>query len=194
MKNDIENLVKEAKLGDAYAKEELVNKFKPFIIKRAQGVFIKNYDMEDLIQIGVISVLRAIERYKLEKENFVSYVTYAITNNFNYEIRKRNKERFESSLNKEADEGLEILDLVADEDNIEENYINKETQDKLLKAINMLSMEEKDLIKMVYFEKIKIKKYAENKGLKYGTVLKRKRVIMEKLRMYLLLDEIKEYK
>lgn len=185
MNDYIENLVKEAKLGNSNDKEELVNRFKPFIVKRAQGVFIKNYDMEDLIQIGVMSILRAIESYKLERKNFVSYVTYAITNNFNYEIRKRNKDRFESSLNKETDEGLEILDLVSDEGNIEENYINKEMRDKLLKSINMLSLEEKSLIQMVYFEKIKIKDYAESKGIKYGTVMKRKRVVMEKLRMHL---------
>ena len=193
MNDYIENLVKEAKLGNSNAKEELVNRFKAFIVKRAQGVFIKNYDMEDLIQIGVMSILRAIESYKLERENFVSYVTYAITNNFNYEIRKRNKDRFESSLNKESDGGLEILDLVSDEDSIEENYINKETKDKLLKSISKLSLEEKSLIQIVYFQKIKIKDYAESRGLKYGTVLKRKRVVMEKLRMYLK-DEIIEYK
>jgi DNA-directed RNA polymerase specialized sigma24 family protein len=49
----------------------------------------------------------------------------------------------------------------------------------------MLSAEEKGLIQIVYFQKIKIKDYAEDRGVKYGTVLKRKRVAMEKLRMYL---------
>ncbi len=185
MNEYIEKLVEEAKGGDVNCKEEIINRFKPFVVKKAQGVFIKNYDIEDIIQIGIISILRAIESYNLEKGNFVAYVTYAITNNFNYEIRKRNKERFESSLNKEGKDGGEILDLVPEDYNIEEEYISQELIMKLHKAINMLSDEEQSLIRIFYFEKVKIKDYSEDIGVKYGTILKRKRSAIEKLRKYL---------
>lgn len=181
----IEDLVKEAKLGSSIAKEELINNFRPFIVKKAQNIFIKNYEIEDLIQIGYFSIIKAIESYKLEKKNFVAYVTYAITNNFNYEIRKMSKHRFESSLNKETEEGLEVIDLISDHINIEEQVIKEEELEKLYKAFGILTLEERRLIKIIYFKNVKIKEYSEIKGLKYGTVLKRKRVAIEKLKKYL---------
>lgn len=40
MNNDIEFLVKKSKEGDLKSKEELLNRFKPYIIKKAREIYI----------------------------------------------------------------------------------------------------------------------------------------------------------
>lgn len=188
MNIEIENLVREAKKGSNLAKSELMKRFTPFVIKKAKETYIRNCDMEDLIQLGNISVLKAIDKYDLEKGNFVSYVTFAINNNFNYEIRKRGKERFEGSLNKVLEDGMEIFSMVSDNVDIEEDIIIKERRNYLKKTLMELSSEEKELIISIYFNDIKVKDYADRKNIKYGTVLKRKRTALNKLK-----EKLKNY-
>ncbi|MCY6369048.1 sigma-70 family RNA polymerase sigma factor [Clostridium ganghwense] len=185
MNKDIELLVKKAKESDLKAKEELLNRFKPYVIKKARGIYIKNYDMDDLIQIGNISIMKAIDKYNLEKENFVSYVTLAINNNFNYEIRKMSKSRYDSSLNKVVEGDLEIIDIILEEENIEEDFIKKEKLNTVYIALNKLNEKERKLIYSIYFKDIKLKEYALKEEIKYGTVLKRKTKILKKLREFL---------
>lgn len=185
MNNDIEFLVKKSKEGDLKSKEELLNRFKPYIIKKAREIYIKNYDIDDLIQIGNISIIKAIDKYNLDKGNFVSYVTFAINNNFNYEIRRMSKTRYDSSLNKNIDDNLEIIDIIAWKENIEENFIRKQNLKYVKNALNKLNENERKLIYSIYFADIKIKEYAYKEGIKYGSALKRKTKILNKLRWIL---------
>lgn len=185
MNNDIEFLVKKSKEGDLKSKEELLNRFKPYIIKKAREIYIKNYDIDDLIQIGNISIIKAIDKYNLDKGNFVSYVTFAINNNFNYEIRRMSKTRYDSSLNKTIDDNLEIIDIIAWKENIEENFIRKQNLKYVKNALNKLNENERKLIYSIYFADIKLKEYAYKEGIKYGSALKRKTKILNKLRWIL---------
>ncbi len=185
MNNDIEFLVKKSKEGDLKSKEELLNRFKPYIIKKAREIYIKNYDIDDLIQIGNISIIKAIDKYNLDKGNFVSYVTFAINNNFNYEIRRMSKTRYDSSLNKNIDDNLEIIDIIAWKENIEENFIRKQNLKYVKNALNKLNENERKLIYSIYFADIKLKEYASKEGIKYGSALKRKTKILNKLRWIL---------
>ncbi|MCS6112569.1 sigma-70 family RNA polymerase sigma factor, partial [Clostridium botulinum] len=61
---DIENLVIEAKRGDDEALLKLMVQFKPFIFKTANSFNIKNYDTFDLVQIGYIALINAVDKYK----------------------------------------------------------------------------------------------------------------------------------
>ena len=63
--------------------EELINEYKYLIIKQASKVHVRGYEMEDLIQMGNITLMRCLEKYTPEKGNFTAYVSYAIKNNFN---------------------------------------------------------------------------------------------------------------
>lgn len=182
MNKDIEFLVKKSKDGDLKSKEELLNRFRPYIIKKAREIYIKNYDIDDLIQIGDISIIKAIDKYNIDKGNFVSYVTFAINNNFNYEIRKMSKTRCDSSLNKIVDDNLEIIDIITCEENIEEDFIRKEKLNHVKIALNKLNKNERNLIYSIYFADVKLKEYAFKEGIKYGSALKRKTKILNKLR------------
>uniref|UniRef100_UPI002601E681 helix-turn-helix domain-containing protein n=1 Tax=Clostridium sp. TaxID=1506 RepID=UPI002601E681 len=59
----MEDLLVMAKGGDKGAKEELIKKYYPLIIKESKNVFLKDTTFEDLIQIGVLNLINAIEKY-----------------------------------------------------------------------------------------------------------------------------------
>jgi RNA polymerase sporulation-specific sigma factor len=84
---DIEDLVLQAKLGNKQALQEVIERFRPFVIKTAMGIFISGMEMEDLIQEGYISIIRVIDKFDIGKNScFTAYVKSAVINNYNYAI------------------------------------------------------------------------------------------------------------
>lgn len=82
------------------------------------------------------------------------------------------KTRYDSSLNKTIDDNLEIIDIIAWKENIEENFIRKQNLKYVKNALNKLNENERKLIYSIYFADIKIKEYASKEGIKYGSALK----------------------
>ena len=69
----MEKLVQKAKAKEASATEEIIDKFKYLIFKEASRYYIPGYDLEDLIQHGYLSVIKAIAMYKLGSNSFNGY-------------------------------------------------------------------------------------------------------------------------
>ena len=78
----MEDLVKKAKTGDEEAVVEVINKFKYLILKEASKYHIPSYEFEDLVQHGYLSVIKAIEMYKLGSNSFNGYCINTIKTNF----------------------------------------------------------------------------------------------------------------
>lgn len=70
-----ENLIKEYNLGDENACEELLDRYKNLVRKKAKAMYIAGGDGDDLIQEGMIGLYKAIRDYKPEKE--ASFMTFA---------------------------------------------------------------------------------------------------------------------
>ncbi|WP_270599939.1 sigma-70 family RNA polymerase sigma factor [Clostridium baratii] len=67
--NDL-NLLKLAKKNDMNAKEELIVKYTPLIRKQIKKYsYIDCYDSEDLMQYGILSILKAINTFDLDKSS-----------------------------------------------------------------------------------------------------------------------------
>ncbi|WP_125153608.1 sigma-70 family RNA polymerase sigma factor [Clostridium rectalis] len=165
---DIEKLVIKAKEGNKKSLELLLLKLKPLVLKEAQKVFIKNYSMEDLIQIGYVSILKSINKYNPAKKRFLGYASAAIKNNYNYLIREKSNMHFEESLYKETFQGLTLMNLLHSSENIQEDYIKKELLTTLYKSIDKLSKEEKEIIIWIYFHEKSLKSYSIFKNKNYG--------------------------
>lgn len=180
---DIKDLVKKSKSKDEEATRILLEKYKPFILKTMQGVYIKGYDREDLIQIGYFSVIKAIEKYDLDsKTPFTAYVCNSIKNNYYYKIRGKVKENCDVSYEKSLEEGFEYTN----EDNIEDEVLNNFEIQRLRQALNKLSVEEKEFILYCYSNGHgSTKEYSKMKGIKYGTLQKRKKSILNKIKKYM---------
>lgn len=188
---DLDKLVLEAKKGSETAMEEIVSKFKGFIYKASKEIYISGYDLEDLLQIGYESLIKAVMKYDRSKNNnFTSYAIRAINNNYFYEIRQKSRYNSETSLNKEIDEDLNLIDLFATEECIEEDYIIREEHEQLREAIKLLKAEERELIEYVYINEGRLVDYAKLKNIKYVTCVKFKDRILCKLRKTIKEKEI----
>lgn len=179
---DIETLVKKAKSNDEEALNELIRMFTPFILKLTNSIYIKGYDRDDLIQMGHITIVRAVKSYRLECNRFVAYVTNAIKNNYYYEIRKVSKGNFDTSYEKMLEEG-EYISLAASDISIEDSVLQKEKYKNLKLALEKLSEEDREIIIHSYWKGHGgLKRYSEITGIKYVTLHKRKKAILKKLR------------
>ncbi|GAA0121086.1 MULTISPECIES: sigma-70 family RNA polymerase sigma factor [Clostridium] len=183
MDNKINNLILKAKDGDAEGIEDIINKLNPFLHKCCNTIYINGYDKEDLLQLGRISILKAIDKYQEDKGEFIPYAIRSIKNNFNYLIRSNVKSNYEVSLNTPIGEDIILQDKLIYEEDFVGEYINKEIREHLYEFVNMLKPEHKDLIYYIYLDKKgNLKEYSEYKGMKYMTVVKRKEIAIKKLK------------
>ena len=119
-----------------------IEKYQPLIKKYAFKYKLKNFDTDDLIQTGNISVVMAINKYDLSKgsKSIDSYIINSIKNGFNDE----------SSLNILLNEDTEIEDLISDSFNLEEYIVDSNINDLLKNLLKTLPPDEYKLIKMAY--------------------------------------------
>lgn len=129
-----------------------IEKYQPLIKKYAFKYKLKNFDKDDLIQTGSISVITAINKYDLSKgsDSIDSYIINSIKNGFRNLARNQIKYNDESSLNIPTDEDTEIEDLISDSFNLEEYIINSTMNDLLKNILKALSPDEYKLIKIAY--------------------------------------------
>lgn len=162
---------------------EIVGKFTPFVIKTAKSIYIRGFDIEDLIQIGQVSIIKAVNMFDTDKSNgFTSYVTNAIMRNFYSLIRNNVKKTSYCSLNSLNEQGCELIDILASDEDLEEDFVRQEEKRRLTKALNKLSEQEKELIYWFYFENRTLQDYAKFKEIGYRTAIDRKKRALTKLR------------
>lgn len=129
-----------------------IEKYKPIINKYAFKYKLKNFDQDDLVQIGNISVITAIKKYDISKgeQSIDSYIINSIKNGFRNLARGQIKYNDESSLNISVDEDIEIEDLITDSFNLEEYIVDSSINSSLKSILNTLSPSEYQLIKVAY--------------------------------------------
>ena len=64
-----EELIKQLRLGDERRMEFILDKYKPFVRKKANTMYLIGGETEDLIQEGMIGLFKAIRDYDEEKES-----------------------------------------------------------------------------------------------------------------------------
>lgn len=178
----LEELALKAQGGDKKSLEDLIIYFKPYIIRQARCTYVKGCDIEDLIQIGYISLIKAINMYKPLNRKFEYYALASIKRNFYYLIRKESRHNAEYSMEFETGPGLTLQDGIEDDFSLEEEYSKKETYKELKKGIKSLNKEEQDMIKWVYFGGRTLKDYTQLKGITYNQGRYKMKQILQKLR------------
>jgi len=186
---EIEASVLRAKKGNGEELLKILEQFKPFIFKTARQFNIRNYDMYDLVQIGYVTLINAVAKYRSGSHTFSSYAFNSITNNLRCIARNNSKHDEELSLNcpinEAIDSGTEFIDCIESLENVEEEIINEEILKELRKAVSKLPADEQELIIMVYYSKCSIKTYAEKKGLSYLQAVRKKNRVLGKLNCHL---------
>ncbi|MBP1745335.1 MAG: Sigma-70 region 2 domain protein [Firmicutes bacterium] len=171
----MEELVKKSKDGDSGASLQLLEDFTPFIISTARKLYINGHDLEDLIQIGRLSFLAALSKYDTGREFcFPAYAVNAVKNNYHHLIRKAADRNYEPSSS--------ALEHMTSGEDIEEEYLRRESATLLAKHLDSLTAEDRDLIDWFYFKDGSIKEYADASGQTYNSVVKRKQRILGRLK------------
>jgi RNA polymerase sigma factor (sigma-70 family) len=188
-------LIKNAQNGDKKALEELIKMYKPFVIKNAAQIYINGYEVEDLVQIGVMALVKAVNKYELDRK--VAFTTYAVTaikNTFNEELRKviskKWDEKFKCSLNNVNRDGIELMESLASEEDIGEDFILKEKITVLRKAVEQLTEDERELIDWFYFQDKSLKEYGLKKGINPNILAQRKIRVLYKLKRYFIFHKM----
>lgn len=164
------DVLEKAKTGDDSAILFLINKYNPLIMKYSYSYHLKGYDLEDLTQIGNISVIKAINKYDLIKgENYIdAYIINSIKNTYRNLARGQIKYSSESSLNIQVNENYDIEDLLLSDFDLEGYVINTMEKDALTSILKSLSPSEFELIKAAYLTpSCTLFKYCKENNLNY---------------------------
>lgn len=181
-------IILDAKNKDSNSILFLINKYKPLIIKYSISYILKNYDKEDLIQIGTIAVIKAIEKYDISHgEDFIDcYIINSIKNTYRNLARANIKYQSESSLNISVDEDIDIQSLLPDDYNLENDIIKTMQHVDLKNLLKSLTLEEYTLIKEAYLtESSNLYKYCITNNLNYHKKRRELIALLSKLKIKL---------
>ena len=174
------------------------------------GVYVaKRYDnstncpLEDLISIGTIGLVKAINTFKADKNiKLATYASRCIENEILMYLRKNNKIRYEISLDEPLNidyDGNELLlgDIVGTDDDLVEQEMMKSDQRKLFyEALKDLNEREKEILILRYglsnHDELTQKDVAKLLGISQSYISRLEKKIIKKLRNQLNFDEVKE--
>ena len=130
------------------AKEMFFEKYRPFIINKANNFYpaIKNrgYELNDLIQEGMIGLSQAIDDFKEQKNvKFSSFANICIERqmiSFVRDVNRKKHKILNSSLSIDSDtdrRGVPLMEVIFDDKNInpEDSFISTEEEDEMLSKI-----------------------------------------------------------
>ncbi len=156
-KNIEEDLVRKSNLGDLDARNKLIEHNLRLVVFLAKKYGNTMYDLEDLVSIGTIGLIKGIKTYKLDKNiKLATYASRCIDNEILMFLRKNKKRNSEVSLedsinfDSEGNE-LKLEDVFGTEDNVVEKSIESK-DDKILleKEVKNLASRDRNIIEQRY--------------------------------------------
>ncbi len=143
--------------GDLEARNLLVEHNLRLVVYIAKRYETNPVFMEDLISIGSIGLVKAVNTFKSDKNiKLVTYASRCIENEILMFLRKKSKRRGEVSLDEPLNvdyDGNELLlsDIIGtDDDLVTKEFERNENRRELLKAMNTLKDREKLILQMRY--------------------------------------------
>lgn len=143
--------------GDKVARDKLIEHNLCLVVFLAKKYENTGYDIEDLVSIGSIGLIKGINTYKADKNiKLATYVSRCISNEILMFLRKNKKKKVEVSLeetlNYDAEGNTLALEdvLGTDEDIVLENVSKKQDAKYLASELNMLNDREKLIMTLRY--------------------------------------------
>lgn len=181
MYKEINELITKAKEGDESSKEELLKRLNPLIISSIKRYYNKSSEYEDLISEGVVVILECLKDHDESKgTHFLGYVKIMLK----YFYLDKHKEKVIFSLNEPVgEEGEEeLIDLLESKEmDILDKLIIRENTSNLKKALEELTIRQRDIIIYYYLERQSIHQISNRLNISYRTVVNTKTRALEKL-------------
>ena len=158
LKKDIEeDLVRKSNMGDLNARNKLIEHNLRLVVFLAKKYDTTMYDLEDLVSIGTIGLIKGIKTYKLDKNiKLATYASRCIDNEILMFLRK-NKRRtkevsFEDSINFDSEGNeLKIEDVFGtEEDIVHKSRECQEDKTTLEEEIKNLDDRDREIIEFRY--------------------------------------------
>ena len=188
---ELEYLIK-ARQGDIKARNILIEHNLRLVVFLAKKYENTGFDIEDLVSIGSIGLIKGINTYKIDKNiKLATYASRCIANEILMFLRKNKRKKIEISLEETLNydaEGneLRLEDILGTDDDIVpkkfENMMDKET---LKKEIDILDDREKEIMTLRYglnnTEEYTQKEVAEMLGSSQSYISRIEKKIVKKL-------------
>ena len=156
-KEEEESLVMLSNKGDMSARNKLIEHNLRLVVFLAKKYDNTMYDLEDLVSIGTIGLIKGVKTYKLDKNiKLATYASRCIDNEILMFLRKNKKRKteisFEDSINLDSEGNeLHLEDVFGTEYNIvEKEYESIVDKECLINEIENLSKRDKEILILRY--------------------------------------------
>lgn len=186
-------LLEQVKLGDIEARNTLIEHNLRLVVYVAKRFETNSFNLEDLISIGTLGLIKAISTFKFDKNiKLATYASRCIENEILMFLRKKSRMRIEVSLDEPLstdDEGNELLlaDVLSNDIyEVSENLKEKENKDKLNVALISLRPREREILEMRFGlngkEELTQKEVADLLGISQSYISRLEKKILKKLK------------
>ena len=175
--------------GDEYAKNKLIEhnlRLVVFLAKKYENTLV---DLEDLVSIGTIGLIKGVSTYKLDKNiKLATYASRCIDNEILMFLRKNKRRRteisFEDSLSYDGEGNeLHLEDILGTEPDIVTKGLEEENNKKMLhNEIIKLNSRDK-LIMTLNKEEMTQKEVAEYLGISQSYISRIEKKIIKRIKM-----------
>ncbi len=202
------------KVIDKQTKDKIVLENLPLVKKVASKIFYRlpkgEVDFDELVNTGIIGLMKAIDRYDKDKAKFSTYAYIKIRGEILDYLRSLDvmprtmREKIKEEILEEGknlplsktaimvsiekaiingDEEFKIIDtLSSDRISPEEEVIRDDLREKLLKAIDLLNEKEKITLQMLFFEEKPLQEVADVLNVSVSRVSQIKSEAVKKLK------------
>ena len=198
-REDEERCLAALQKGDAYARDQLIEHNLRLVVYIAKKFDNTGVSVEDLISIGTIGLIKAINTFNPVKNiKLATYASRCIENEILMYLRRNSKTKMEVSIDEPLNvdwDGNELLlsDILGTDDDVISQRLENEVEIKLLgKAISKLSPREQTIIKLRFGlgrqegrEKTQ-KEVADILGISQSYISRLEKKIMQRLKKEML--------
>lgn len=157
IKDELDKLIKEACSGSKEARDKLIIHNIRLVLHEVTNRFRNiDYDKKDLVSIGSIGLVKAVNTYDITKEvKFATYAVRCIDNEILMFLRKVKHDKNIDSIDKVLFYGkdgseLKLEDILSDDSDLVIDHENSETYKIIRQLINQLPDRDKEII-MLHF-------------------------------------------
>lgn len=184
--------------GDEEARTLLIEHNLRLVVYIAKRYETNPIFMEDLISIGSIGLIKAVNTFRRDKNiKLVTYASRCIENEILMFLRKKSRQRLEVSFDEPLNidyDGNELLlsDVLGTEDDIVTREFEKnENKRELMKAMRGLKERERIILQMRYgieHEELTQKDIAKRLGISQSYISRLEKKILQKLKTQMQMD------
>ena len=190
---DERRLIERSESGDEFAKQKLIEHNLRLVVYVAKKFVSSDMDIEDLISIGSLGLIKAVNSYKSDKNiKIATYASKCIENEILMYLRKVSRSKHMVSLDEPLNvdsEGNELVlfDLLPDEKECPQESMERLTEKQILwKIINKLNEREKEIMVMRFGlhggEELTQKEVADSLGISQSYISRLEKRIVVRLK------------